>query len=239
MKRMQMALALTLALGAGCADGRSDVAGPSGKAPPEGTSAALAPDLVATLGELGGLMPPTLDRIRAREGEPGSAAAVAALTRTRAAFVARVSAGDAVGAYEWESRLRLESAQRIAAELGKGPFDALAASATTARDRLQARLRDGSGEGAGPLQDRLRLTERLCDAAASAARAGRMPAAYDYAAQALETAAGWQGPPEWVAQFGKGEGDRLRLRDGSCDSDGDGVPDRDRQRSRDGSGPNG
>ncbi len=228
MTRMQVGLAATLALVAGCAEGGAELTRPPADA--RGGAVVVAPELVATLGELGTLLPAAIEQVRAREGDAAASAAVAALMRTRASFAARVRAGDLAGAYEWEGRLRIESAARIAAELGSSPFVALYGEATRARDQL--RLRDGSGSG--PLQDRLRLTERLCDAAAVAARAGRMPAAYDYAAQALETAAGWQGPPEWAAAFGNG--DRLRLRDGSCDADGDGVPDRDQQRARDGTG---
>ncbi len=231
MTRLHVALAVTLALVAGCAEGGADLAGPGRNARANGV--VVAPELVATLGELGALLPGAAEQLRAREGDAAASAALAALMRTRASFIARVADGDAAGAYQWEAQLRLESAARIAGELGSARFATLYADATRARDQL--RLRDGSGSG--PLQDRLRLTERLCDAAAAAARAGRMPAAYDYAAQAVETAAGWQGPPEWAAAFGAGAGDRLRLRDGSCDADGDGVPDADRQRARDGTGP--
>ncbi len=231
MTRMHVALAATLALVAGCAEGGSQLAGPPDD--PRAEAVIVAPELVATVGELGALLPGAIEQVRAHEGSAAASAAVAALMRARASFAARVAAGDAAGAYEWEAQLRLESAARIAGALGSAPFATLYADATRARDQL--RLRDGSGSG--PLQDRLRLTERLCDAAGAAARAGRMPAAYDYAAQALETAAGWQGPPEWAAAFGSGAGDRLRLRDGSCDADGDGIPDRDRQRAHDGTGP--
>jgi len=234
MKRKHRTLALAFMAGmVGCTSASADLTGP-GRALPEETAVVAAPELIATLGELGGLLPPTLERIRAREGDSGAAAALAALERTRAGYMVRVAAGDTAGAYEWEGRLRLESAARIAAELGNGAYTALADSAVRARDQLRTRLRDGSGAGTGPLQDRLQLAERLCAAAAAAARAGRMPAAFDYAAQALETAGGWQGPPEWAARFGGGDADRIRLRDGSCDADGDGVPDR--ERARDGTG---
>ncbi len=100
-----------------------------------------------------------------REGDAAAAAALTDLMRTRASFVARVAAGDATEAYEWESRLRLEGVARIAAQLGEEPFTTLYGVATRARDQL--RLRDGSGSG--PVQDRLRLAECLCDAAAAAA----------------------------------------------------------------------
>ncbi len=235
MSAKQFAPALLLAFLAGC--GGADVAAPTVEALPEGRIVTASPELIATLGQLGTFVAPTLDRIRAREGAATAADALAALAQTRAAFAAVVAAGDPVGAYDQETRLRLATAARIAAELGNGPWVLLADSAARARDQLRARLRDGSGDGSGPTQDRLRLTERLCAAATAAAAVGRLSAAYDYAAQALETAAGWEGPPEWVARFGAGGGDRLRLRDGSCDADGDGIPDRDRERARDGTGP--
>lgn len=231
MRGMHVALAATLALVAGCAQGSADLTGPAEDARAE--SVAVAPELVATLGELGGLLPGAIERLRVRAGDAAASAALATLMRTRASFAAAAGGRDTAMAFEWERRLRLESAARIAGELGTTRYATLYANAARARDQL--RLRDGSGSG--PLRDRLRLTERLCQAAAAAAVAGRMPAAYDYAAQALETAAGWQGPPEWSAAFGTGDGDRLRLRDGSCDEDGDGIPDRERQRARDGTGP--